>query len=1022
MADSIERTFAYDAFLSYSHAADHELAPVLQSHMQSFAKPWYKLRSMRIFRDETTLSATPHLWPDIRKAIDDAKYFILLASPLAAHSRWVQQEISHWITTRGSDTLLIVLTEGVIEWDDNANDFDWTLTTALPQVLKNAYRSEPKWEDVSALTKAEDLNMQNPILRKTVASLYSSVTGKPLDTVIGEDVRQYRRTRMIGWSVFATLISVFVGTLWLYLYYSKLNELEQIKVTQQRAERIRANSRHIAEEARQFVERGDAGFALNLVLEDLENNPDDPGPRPTVAESHMTLFAGLHSNIENNIMPAQGQADIVAFSSKSQVLAASDRTVLIFDQGTNAPRRRLVHDGKVVSADFSSDGQRVLTASRDRSARIWELNSEAVKQFQHDGEVLVAIFAPTEALIATGSRDKTAAIWDVASGQRRLSLPHESDVNDIAWLEGGKRALTLTGQGVLRAWDLATGAKLFEGQAGRMVKLGRIRVSPDGTRAVTFGGSGPATLWDTKDGTVVGKLSHGGRSHVTSATFSPRDDLIVTTGSDQRTAMWDSKRGQLIYTLLDHYNVVSGASFSPDGSRMVTFSQDRTAIVYAACDGRELATLRGHADEVVSAGFSADGCSVVTGSGDATVRQWKLLERPGQTILAEQKCTPGLARRGSDLCRAQSEFASLRRELLAATISNDAKWVATAGLDRIARVYNAETGERTVALPMQSQPIRTVAFNTKGDILLTGQGQFNPPGQPGILRIWDWRSGKELIPNGITHSAAVQSVSFNHDDTRILTASGDGLAQIFDAKTGELILKLETGLDCNQRRCWLGSAAWSPDGSHVATASFGGKACIWEIAGKTGVIDVPSLCVSHKSGQPVYSVNWNSRGSHVVTGGGDNQAVVWDARSGEAVRRFVGETFDFRMVSFFDNDRQIISANDDYSVRFWFAGTGRELARLSHRQSFINAAMMDKSGQRLLTASADGIARIWWLPPTMEDLADAARKSLRRCLSGQQRGEYNLTNRDLPHWCDGKLYGPNFGRVTAAPPSASAGQ
>jgi hypothetical protein len=59
----------YDGFISYSHAADDLLAPRLQAGLQRFAKPWWKRRELRIFRDESSLSANPHLWSSITEAV-----------------------------------------------------------------------------------------------------------------------------------------------------------------------------------------------------------------------------------------------------------------------------------------------------------------------------------------------------------------------------------------------------------------------------------------------------------------------------------------------------------------------------------------------------------------------------------------------------------------------------------------------------------------------------------------------------------------------------------------------------------------------------------------------------------------------------------------------------------------------------------------------------------------------------------------------------------------------------------------
>src|SRR5829696_7520070 len=97
---------AYDAFISYSHAADGKLAPALQAALQRFAKPWYHRRALRIFRDQTSLAATPELWPTIQIALDGATHFLLLASPEAAASKWVRREVAHWLATKPLGRLL----------------------------------------------------------------------------------------------------------------------------------------------------------------------------------------------------------------------------------------------------------------------------------------------------------------------------------------------------------------------------------------------------------------------------------------------------------------------------------------------------------------------------------------------------------------------------------------------------------------------------------------------------------------------------------------------------------------------------------------------------------------------------------------------------------------------------------------------------------------------------------------------------------------------------------------------------
>src|SRR5690242_13125780 len=107
----------YDAFISYSHAKDKPIASALQSVIQKLGKPWYRRRAIRVFRDDTSLSATPHLWPTIEQALAQSRFLVLLASPEAAASKWVDKEVAWWLEHKSADTLLIALTDGELSWD-----------------------------------------------------------------------------------------------------------------------------------------------------------------------------------------------------------------------------------------------------------------------------------------------------------------------------------------------------------------------------------------------------------------------------------------------------------------------------------------------------------------------------------------------------------------------------------------------------------------------------------------------------------------------------------------------------------------------------------------------------------------------------------------------------------------------------------------------------------------------------------------------------------------------------------------
>ena len=191
------------AFISYSHAADGQLAPALRNGLQRFAAPWRvfrwrnPVRALRIFQDQASLSANPALWPTIENALGSAEWLILLASPEAAQSPWVVKAIDFWCRNKRPERLLIGQTDGDIAWDHDKKDFDWNKTTALPRLLSGVFTDEPRWIDARWTRTGAQASLRDPRFRDLVAELAAPLRGIARDELIGEDIRQRRRGRRI---------------------------------------------------------------------------------------------------------------------------------------------------------------------------------------------------------------------------------------------------------------------------------------------------------------------------------------------------------------------------------------------------------------------------------------------------------------------------------------------------------------------------------------------------------------------------------------------------------------------------------------------------------------------------------------------------------------------------------------------------------------------------------------------------------------------------------------------------------
>src|SRR5882757_4621120 len=186
---------SYDAFISYNHAKDKPIAAALQSVVQTLGKPWYRRRSLRLFRDDTSLSATPHLWPSIESALGQSRFLILLASPEAAASQWVAKELAYWLEHKNVDTLLIALTDGELAWDEAIGDFGGH--GALPAVMSGCFPTEPKWVDLRGYRGGA--GKRDDKFKALCADFAAAVHGRPKEDLLSEELRQQRRALTLAW-------------------------------------------------------------------------------------------------------------------------------------------------------------------------------------------------------------------------------------------------------------------------------------------------------------------------------------------------------------------------------------------------------------------------------------------------------------------------------------------------------------------------------------------------------------------------------------------------------------------------------------------------------------------------------------------------------------------------------------------------------------------------------------------------------------------------------------------------------
>ena len=390
---------SYDAFISYAHEADQAFAPVVQRGLQQLAKPWNRRRAMEVFRDETSLAVSPGLWPSIRDALDASRWFVRPASPEAARSHWMGKEIAHWVSCKGTDHLLIVLTDGTWVWDDDSGDLS-TASTACNPALRGAFPTEPKYLDMTWARRDSRLTLRNARFRDQIATLAAAISEVPKEEIEGEDVRQQRRTRRIVRAVIAALsVLVLLASALAVLFHG-----ERQTAIQQRQEAI--------------TER-DIAISGELVSDSEATGDSDA----TVSQLESIAAWGIYPSPQ---------------SYYAMLTAAASPEIATLTGGSRA----------VSSVAFSPDGKTLATGDLDGMAKVWNLATGQQIRSLANGHDLIfpqraqsifsVAFSPDGKTLATGDDDGIAALWNPATRDEILSLATGSiQVQSVAFSPDG---------------------------------------------------------------------------------------------------------------------------------------------------------------------------------------------------------------------------------------------------------------------------------------------------------------------------------------------------------------------------------------------------------------------------------------------------------------------------------------------------------------------------------------------------------------------------------------------------------
>ncbi|WP_437994096.1 TIR domain-containing protein [Sorangium sp. So ce145] len=367
--------------------------------------------------------------------------------------------------------------------------------------------------------------------------------------------------------------------------------------------------------------------ALRLGAKELGDGEIDLLHRAVRAESHWLRGApkALPELVYNRLRSAGWDAERIAHTLRFPRGLPKIRLRHPVRIWTAEERTLSGHSNWVYACTISPDGQRVVSASGDKTLKVWDLaTGQLLSTLEgHPEQINACAISPDGQRVVSASGDKTLKVWDLATGTLLSTLEgHSNWVNACAISPDGQRVVSASGDKTLKVWDLATG-QLLSTLEGHPEQINACAISPDGQRIVSASYDKTLKVWDLATGTLLSTLE-GHSSWVDACAISPDGQRIVSASKDKTLKVWDLATGQLLSTLEGHSSWVNACAISPDGQRIVSASWDTTLKVWDLATGQFLSTLEGHSDSVKACTISPDGQRIVSASSDKTLKVWEM--------------------------------------------------------------------------------------------------------------------------------------------------------------------------------------------------------------------------------------------------------------------------------------------------------------------------------------------------------------------------------------------------------------
>ncbi len=606
--------------------------------------------------------------------------------------------------------------------------------------------------------------------------------------------------------------------------------------------------------------------------------------------------------------------------------SAISRDILVNVTGNRSERithRVGSHVHQYYGIAVRGDKPLMITANRDRTARLWDVASgQCLMVFSgHTDEVRRAAFTPDGKRVITAGNDSTLRVWDPSTGECLAVLGgHEGDVLAVTVTPDGEYVVSGGSDRTLRLWSTATGAcaHILKTRAAGIAKA---LATADGAMLIALDFNGDVYRWSFAGLDNPLPVITGGFEDRLSDIALTASGTIIGTAFSGGLYNIDIKTGnrKMMIPLLPYrpYKI----AVTPDDSRLVAICHPKVTILVINRLSKKIEKeFNGHMDDVTGMALTSDGRTLCTVSLDYTCRIWDI--------------TSGKPRRAIKSVSNVSRLA----------MSDDGTYIAAVDASGHAKVWNiTDASCRTL-----SRNASSVVSHGRPGIIATGHTD-------GKISLRDVREDNRHVSILEGHKSPVNCLVSFEAGTRLASAANDGTVKlwdtdrktairsypvpgktaalavdehgrrfaaynlfedcinIYDAGSGKRLAALQLPEGPASQPCFIARVRgmyFLPGSKGLVACTSGGRVLVWN----PSTFEIEKSLEDH--GCTIVSMTRENDERHILTGTSDGEIKRWDLKSGRRDIVYSDKGRAAGPIALTPDERLICAAFEDGTVRF----------------------------------------------------------------------------------------------------------